>query len=75
MKVYELIQQLAKYDADADVRVEITGRDYTVDVTVEEDAMAGEDITANIDVHENIEDISVMERTWPERYVELQVEL
>lgn len=54
MTVYELIQELAQYEADAKVNLKVTAHEYEC-VTVD-----GEDVTVNIDNDSffDIDDIS-----------------
>ena len=37
MTVYEMIQELSKYDADTDIEINAYSYDYRADVEVEED--------------------------------------
>ena len=59
MTVYEMIQKLAKYDADLDVEINVTTDDYETTVEVEEDAKDGEETDVKLDIDEDIEDFDI----------------
>lgn len=77
MTVYEMIQELAQYDADTDVEVNVfTDDDYETTVTVEEDVKDGEETDAKIDIDEDINDFDIDEYTWGgKKVVRINVEL
>lgn len=59
MTVYELIQELAKYDADMDVEVSVYAENFAVDAVAKEDAEDGKLIDAEVDIDEYTDDFSV----------------
>lgn len=59
MTVYELIQELAKHDADMDIEVSVYAENFAVDAVAKEDAEDGELIEAEVDIDECVDDISV----------------
>lgn len=62
MTVYEMIQELAQYDADLDVEVNVvTDDDYETTVTVKEDVEDGEETDVKLDIDEDIEDFDIDE--------------
>lgn len=65
MTVYEMIQELSRYDADMEVEANVYAKGYEMYVEVQEDAQDGEEVTAKADIDEDITDISVDEyRKW-----------
>lgn len=59
MTVYEMIQELAQYDADTDVEINVTTDDYETTVEVEEDVKDGEGTDVKLDIDEDIEDFDI----------------
>lgn len=59
MTVYEMIQELAQYDADLDVEINVTTDDYETTVEVEEDVKDGEGTDVKLDIDEDIEDFDI----------------
>lgn len=59
MTVYEMIQELAQYDADLDVEINVTTDDYETTVEVEEDVKDGEETDVKLDIDEDIEDFDI----------------
>jgi hypothetical protein len=59
MTVYEMIQELAQYDADLDVEINVTTDDYETTVEVEEDVKDGEETDVKLDIDEDIEDFNI----------------
>lgn len=59
MTVYELIQELTKYDADMDVEVSVYAKNFAVDAVAKEDAEDGKLIDAEVDIDEYTDDFSV----------------
>lgn len=59
MTVYELIQELTKYDADMDVEVSVYAENFAVDAVAKEDAEDGKLIDAEVDIDEYTDDFSV----------------
>lgn len=61
MKVYEMIQDLARYDADMEVEINIYAKEHSAYATVQEDAEDGEDVRVKIDFDEDVSDFSIEE--------------
>lgn len=61
MTVYEMIQELAQYEADTEVEVNVTTDDYIATVEVDEDVAEGEEADVKIDIDEDIEDFGIDE--------------
>lgn len=77
MTVYEMIQELAQYDADLDVEINVTTDDYETTVEVEEDVKDGEETDVKIDIDEDIEDFDIEEykRYSGKKTIRINVEL
>lgn len=77
MTVYELIQELAQYDADMEVQVNVAADDYETTVTVEEDVKDGEETDVKVDIDEDIEDFDIEEYKYynGKKVVKINVEL
>lgn len=59
MTVYEMIQELAQYDADLDVEINAYSENYRTTVEVEEDVKDGEETDVKLDIDEDIEDFDI----------------
>lgn len=77
MKVYELIQELVKYDADAEVEFMVTGN-MDIDTIAEFDRDSEGDeqmVTVNVDIDDRFEFSQIKDWTRGEpRYIEIQLE-
>ena len=61
MTVYELIQELAQYEADQEVEINVVADEYSATVQVQEDVSDGEETDVDIDIDEDITEFSVYE--------------
>lgn len=61
MKVYEMIQELARYDADMEVEVNIYAKGYSTSATAQEDAEDGDEVEVKLDIDEDISDFDIQE--------------
>lgn len=61
MKVYEMIQDLARYDADMEVEINIYAKEYSTHATVQEDAEDGEYVKVKIDFGKDVSDFGIEE--------------
>lgn len=61
MTVYEIIQELAQYEADQEVEINVTTDEYRATVEVEEDVRGGEETEVNIELDEDITDFDIDE--------------
>ncbi len=61
MKVYELIQELAQYEADQDVYINVVAEKYPLTVEVEEDVAEGEKTEVSAEFDEDIEEFDIDE--------------
>lgn len=59
MTVYEMIQELSKYDADTDIEINAYSYDYRADVEVEEDVKESEETNVNVKFDEDISEFDV----------------
>lgn len=59
MTVYELIQELAQFDADMEVEVSVYADGFETEVVAKEDAEYGDAIDAEVDIDEYTDDFSV----------------
>lgn len=59
MTVYELTQELARFDADTEVEVSILANSFRTEVVAKEDAEYGDSIDAEVDIDEYTDDFSV----------------
>lgn len=59
MTVYEMIQELAQYEADTEVEVNVTTDNYIATVEVDEDVSEGEETDVKLDIDEDIEDFDI----------------
>lgn len=59
MTVYELIQELARFDADTEVEVSILANSFRTEVVAKEDAEYEDSIDAEVDIDEYTDDFSV----------------
>lgn len=77
MTVYEMIQELAQYEADMEVEINITTDDYEMTVEVEEDVKDGEETDVKLDIDEDIGDfdIDVYRKYSNRKTVRINVEL
>lgn len=77
MKVYEMIQELARYDAAMEVEVNIYAKDYSTSATVQEGAEDGDEVEVKLDIDEDISDFDIQEYVPYRRYkkVRLNIEL
>lgn len=76
MTVYEMIQELARYDANCKVEINVTTDDYKATVKVEEDVSDGEETDVTVDIDETIEDFDIGGyTTYRENRIRINVEL
>lgn len=61
MKVYEMIQELTKYDADQEVEINVVADGYSTTVEVDEDVKDGEETDVDIDFDEDVTEFDVDE--------------
>lgn len=61
MTVYELIQELCQYDADAEVSVNVKVNCYRTDARVMEDAENGDYVDSEVEFEETVDDFAVEE--------------
>ena len=59
MTVYEMIQELAQYEADTEVEVNVTTDDYIATVEVDEDVSEGEETDVKVDIDKDIDDFDI----------------
>ena len=59
MTVYDLIQELAQFDAEMEVEVSITADAFETEAVAKEDAEYGDAIDAEVDIDEYTDDFSV----------------
>lgn len=59
MTVYEMIQELSKYDAYTDIEINAYSYDYRADVEVEEDVKESEETNVNVKFDEDISEFDV----------------
>lgn len=59
MTVYELIQELVQFDADAEVEVSVLANSFETEVVAKEDAESGDAIDAEVYIDEYTDDFSV----------------
>lgn len=59
MTVYELIQELAQFDAEMEVEVSISADAFETEAVAKEDAEYGDAIDAEVDIDEYTDDFSV----------------
>lgn len=63
MTVYEIIQELAQYDADKEVEINVkTSDNYKTYVEVKEDVKEGEETEVKVDIEEDVDDFDISER-------------
>ena len=76
MTVYELIQELAQYDANSSVEINVTTDDYKATVEVGENVSDGEETDVTVDIDETIEDFDIDDYAYRNnRIVRINVEL
>lgn len=61
MTVYEMIQELSKYDADKDVEINVVADEYRATVEVEEDVKDGEETDVDVEFDEDIFEFGIDE--------------
>lgn len=61
MTVYELIQELIQFDADAEVSINIKANRYRTDARVMEDAEDGDYVDSEVEFEEVSDDFAVEE--------------
>lgn len=61
MKVYEMIQELAQYEADQEVEINVVADELPVTVVVGEDTEEGEEIDTEVDFDKDITDFDIDE--------------
>lgn len=61
MTVYELIQELIQFDADAEVSVNLKVNCYRTDARVMEDAEDGDYVDSEVEFEETVDDFAVEE--------------
>ena len=73
MTVYEMIQNLSKYDADLDVEINAYSENYRATVEVEEDVKEGEetDVDVEFDLSSTNIEIDDFRRGNGERFVRI----
>ena len=59
MTVYELIQELAQFDAEMEVEVSVSADAFETEAVAKEDAEYGDTIDAEVDIDEYTDDFSV----------------
>lgn len=59
MTVYELIQELAQFDAEMEVEVSVSADAFETEAVAKEDAEYGDAIDAEVDIDEYTDDFSV----------------
>lgn len=59
MTVYELIRELAQFDAEMEVEVSISADAFETEAVAKEDAEYGDAIDAEVDIDEYTDDFSV----------------
>ena len=59
MTVYEMIQELAQYEADTEIEVNVTTDDYIATVEVDEDVSEGEETDVKVDIDKDIDDFDI----------------
>lgn len=65
MTVYEMIQELSRYDANTEVIVNVAVEDYPFTATVSEDVKEGEETEVEVELDEDIEKFDIGEcRDW-----------
>ena len=70
MTVYELIQELARFDADMEVEVSIFANSFETEAVAKEDAEYGDAIDAEVDIDEYTDDFSVEDyKKYTEKHV------
>lgn len=63
MTVYEMIQELAQYDADREVEINVkTSDNYKTYVEVKEYVQEGEETEVKVDIEEDVDDFDISER-------------
>lgn len=76
MTVYEMIQELAQYEADTEVEVNVTTDAYIATVEVDEDVKDGEETDVKVDIDEDIDDFDIDKYEWGgKKVVRINVEL
>lgn len=76
MTVYEMIQELAQYDADTEVEIDVIANDYEMTVEVEEDVKDGEETDVKVNIDDDISDFDIDEYEWGrKKVVRINVEL
>lgn len=61
MTVYEMIQELARYEADQEVEINVVADEYRATVQVEEDVKDGEETDVDVEFDEDVEDFDIDE--------------
>lgn len=61
MTVYEMIQELAQYEADQEVEINVVADEFPVTVVVGEDTQEGEEIDTEVDFDEDVTDFDIDE--------------
>ena len=59
MTVYEMIQDLAQYEADQEVEINVVADEFPVTVTVGEDTQEGEEIDTEVYFDEDVTEINI----------------
>ena len=80
MKVYEMIQELAKYPPDMEIEVNVYKNGYSAMAEVSEDCSEGEETIVEIDIDENTSSIAISDerKSWgsnAQKYVRILAEL
>lgn len=77
MTVYEMIQELSRYDANMEVIVNVGAEDYPFTATVSEDVKEGGETEVDVELDEDIEEFDINEwRDWRnEKLVRISVTL
>lgn len=61
MTVYEMIQELAQYEADREVEINVVAYELPVTVAVVEDVKDGEEIDTIVDFDEDVTEFNIDE--------------
>lgn len=61
MTVYEMIQELAQYEADREVEINVVADEYRATVQVEEDVKDGEETDVDVEFDEDVTEFDIDE--------------
>lgn len=59
MTVYEMIQELSKYDADLEVEINVYSNNFYTEGIAREDANEGEEINIKLNIDEDVSDFCI----------------